>query len=114
MDCFDDLGDKFGRRSRSSSQVKAKTKSKVNKKKKKKTRMGKIIPFSTCLRLNRRKKSKGSDEPVRGTSMSKEEEQELLPGTSRQEPQSTSRSSDQPEEASSYREQEKIVPGKRL
>ena len=64
MDCFDDLGDKFGRRSRSSSQVKSsasvKSKSKVNKKKK--TRMGKMIPFSTCLRLNRRKKRKGSDE----------------------------------------------------
>lgn len=63
MDCFDDLGDKFGRRSRSSSQVKTKTKSKVNKKKKK-TRMGKIIPFSTCLRLNKSKKRKGSDEPI--------------------------------------------------
>lgn len=119
MDCFDDLGDKFGRKSRSSSQVKVKTKSKVNKKKKKKTRMGKIIPFSTCLRLNRKKKRKGSDEPgttgqpttsltIHEKSMIQKEE---IPGTSQQEPQLSLPCTDQFESALSGREQE-IVPGR--
>lgn len=117
MDCFDDLGDKFGRRSRSSSQVKIKTKSKVNKKKKKKTRMGKIIPFSTCLRLNRKKKRKGSDEPgttgqpatsltIREIAMVQDEE---IPGTSHQ---AGLPCTDEFENADPGREQDIIKPGK--
>ena len=77
--------------------------------------MGKMIPFSACLRLNRKKERHGSDElPItsltaQGTSMKAGEE--LIPGTSRIDLH-TLPCIDQPEEASSSREPGRIEQGK--
>lgn len=79
--------------------------------------MGKIIPFSTCLRLNRKKKRKASDDPgttgqpaatsltIRETTMVKDKE---IP---QQDPCSSSVGTDQFKDTLSGREHGIVEPG---